>query len=446
MTISNSVKLFTASIVAGTMFLGCGSDDNTTAAAPAVQTGTFVDAPVKGLKFKSATQEGITNEKGEFTYVNGEDVEFFLGTLSFGSVQGQTLVTPYTMAGVGIGEQNNKATNIALLLQNFDANQSDSTILDVSLLRDHNFSGVTLDSTPADMETTISSLFSAEGLDHFNGYTLKDATQVENSMSNYLENQGLGTIKGVRYTANLNLTAAKIVELGRNMTTYSTEYFGYYGDRVEGTNFSKNYVNFNDGVTFTEFSADGDVYEEYSLPASSFVHTALDDTRFQNVITVPGEPLWSDVCEILSVKKVDKILDVSVDAIEFKNFCVYGENSDTDWGNNERTYLPEGVTSTTELKESMITTGYWFWRLNTDNTVSVMVNEGVDLEKVPNSSWKIENDILKIKFTSEVWFKVEDNQIYYIWKGDTGFSYHGVTKDQANAINQKLGIPSQYSF
>jgi hypothetical protein len=296
------------------------------------------------------------------------------------------------------------------------------------------------------METKINLLFSEPSLSHYSGYTLKSTDEVNDNMNDYLANQGLGTIKGVRYTANLNLTAAKIVELGRNMTTYSTEYFGYYGDRVEGTNFSKNYVNFNDGVTFTEFSADGDVYEEYSLPASSFVHTALDDTRFQNVITVPGEPLWSDVCEILSVKKVDKILDVSVDAIEFKNFCVYGENSDTDWGNNERTYLPEGVTSTTELKESMITNGYWFWRLNTDNTVSVMVNEGVDLEKVPNSSWKIENDILKIKFTSEVWFKVEDNQIYYIWKGDTGFSYHGVTKDQANAINQKLGIPSQYSF
>lgn len=442
MTISNSVKLFTASIVAGTMFLGCGSDDNSTAAAPAVQTGTFVDAPVKGLKFKSATQEGITNEKGEFTYVNGEDVEFFLGTLSFGSVQGQTLVTPYTMAGVGIGEPHNKATNIALLLQNFDANQSDSTILDVSLLRDHNFSGVTLDSTPADMEDKINLLFSESSLSHYSGYTLKRTDEVKDNMNNYLANQGLGTINNVRYTANLDLTAAEILAL--NTTTYDIEYADYYGDRVQETYFSQNYVNFNDGVTFTEFSADGDVYEEYSLPASSFVHTPLDDTRIQTVVTIPGEPLWSDVCEVLSVKKVDNILDVSVDAIEVKSFCLYGENSDTVWKNNESTYLPEGVTSTTELKESMITNGYWFWRLNTDNTVSVY--EDIDLVKVPNSSWKIENDILKIKFTGEVWFKIEDNQIYYIWKGDTGISYHGVTKDQANDINQKLGIPSQYSF
>ncbi|MDY0215170.1 MAG: hypothetical protein RBS24_06655 [Bacilli bacterium] len=258
MTISNSVKLFTASIVAGTMFLGCGSDDNSTAAAPTVQTGSFVDAPVKGLKFRSATQEGYTNEKGEFTYLDGENVEFFLGTLSFGSVKGQALVTPYTMAGVGIGESDDKATNIALLLQNFDADLTD-TILDVSLLQDYNLSGVTLNSTPATMETMIQSLFSAEGLSHFNGYTLKDAENAQEEMDYYM------TLATKKYTEGYLKRTGTIYSVFKNDAdwmidsvrmsdglVYSTE-----GITENPLRNGKTYTITEDGKIFTTSDSDG---------------------------------------------------------------------------------------------------------------------------------------------------------------------------------------------
>ena len=84
-------------------------------------TGTFIDAPVKGLHYKTATQDGYTNENGEFKYVAGEIIEFKLGTLSLGSVSADGLITPYTLAGdTDISNPSNKAINIALLLQNFD--------------------------------------------------------------------------------------------------------------------------------------------------------------------------------------------------------------------------------------------------------------------------------------------------------------------------------------
>ncbi len=81
-----------------------------------LETGKFIDAPVKGLYYKTVTQDGYTNEKGEFKYKVGEQIEFILGKdLSLGKVPASSLITPYTMADVAVGS-NNKATNIALLL------------------------------------------------------------------------------------------------------------------------------------------------------------------------------------------------------------------------------------------------------------------------------------------------------------------------------------------
>ena len=121
------------STVASVMLIGCGggaSGGNTT--SDDAQTGTFVDAPVKGLKYVTATQNGFTNDKGEFKYKAGETVEFKLGNLSLGTVDAGSLITPYTIAGVANGTDNNLSTNIALLLQNLDGNRSNTTTLDIS--------------------------------------------------------------------------------------------------------------------------------------------------------------------------------------------------------------------------------------------------------------------------------------------------------------------------
>jgi hypothetical protein len=115
-----------------------GGKTNTT------QTGIFVDAPVMGLHYKTDTQDGYTDEKGTFKYENGERVEFFLGDLSLGKVEAGAMITPYTLAGVEgksdlIKSASNRATNIALLLQNLDFQRDDHTILDLTKFKDHKF-------------------------------------------------------------------------------------------------------------------------------------------------------------------------------------------------------------------------------------------------------------------------------------------------------------------
>jgi len=156
MKISKYLKVSIAGITALTLGLsGCGnSDDSTT--NNNTQTGTFVDAPVQGLHYSTATQDGYTDASGTFKYVTGEIVEFKLGNLSLGKATAGNLVTPYT-----ISDNNDTAINIALLLQNFDGNRSNNGILDLSKLKDYNFttSEFNLSATPATMKAKIETIF-----------------------------------------------------------------------------------------------------------------------------------------------------------------------------------------------------------------------------------------------------------------------------------------------
>ena len=95
-------------------FVGCGGGGGSSTPTDDTQIGTFVDAPVKGLKYVTTTQNGFTNDKGEFKYKAGEKVEFKLGNLSLGKVEAGGLITPYTIAGVTNGTDNALSTNITV--------------------------------------------------------------------------------------------------------------------------------------------------------------------------------------------------------------------------------------------------------------------------------------------------------------------------------------------
>ncbi|MGZ8556399.1 MAG: hypothetical protein ACXWVX_08480, partial [Sulfuricurvum sp.] len=168
-------KALVLSCAATVAFVGCGGGSDSTSTAPVVATGTFVDAPVQGLKYTTATQTGYTDSNGTYKYVAGEQIEFFLGNLSLGKVTASALTTPYTMAGdTNISNPSDKAKNIAMLLQNFDANRSDSALLDVSNLKDHNFSDVNLSVTTAAMETKIAALLTTLNTASTTTHTLID--------------------------------------------------------------------------------------------------------------------------------------------------------------------------------------------------------------------------------------------------------------------------------
>ncbi len=155
--------------------VGCGGSSSSSSGSSSTNngtsTGTFVDSPVYGLKYKTASQEGYTNNKGEFQYKDGEKIEFFLNSLSLGEVSATSLVTPYTMAGdTDINNPSKKASNIALLLQNFDANRNNKNMIDILKFKDlgvYDLSDIDLNSATNVVENKIAGLLATGGFQQY---------------------------------------------------------------------------------------------------------------------------------------------------------------------------------------------------------------------------------------------------------------------------------------
>ena len=114
------------------VLMGCsGSDSNKDdPETPALKTGIFLDSAVVNIGFSTATQSGSTNEKGEFTYEEGETVTFSIGDLKFSSVKADTVITPLSLAGATT-ITDKKATNIARLLQSLDKDGNSDNGIDI---------------------------------------------------------------------------------------------------------------------------------------------------------------------------------------------------------------------------------------------------------------------------------------------------------------------------
>lgn len=130
-------KQLLSSIITTLALAGCngGSDSSSSTSGPEIKTGVFTDGPVKGLYYETKTQSGLTNESGEFNYIDGETITFKLGGSVLGISKAQETITPFTISGVkALAKQKEitnaflsqtpnsyeKAINIATLLQGLD--------------------------------------------------------------------------------------------------------------------------------------------------------------------------------------------------------------------------------------------------------------------------------------------------------------------------------------
>jgi len=99
--------------------IGCGGGSSSdTTAVETTNTGTFVDAPVKGITYlaKPSGISGVTGDNGEFKYKTGDVLEFKIGETTLGTSKAKSIITPYDVAE----DNTTLATNIAYLLQNLD--------------------------------------------------------------------------------------------------------------------------------------------------------------------------------------------------------------------------------------------------------------------------------------------------------------------------------------
>lgn len=113
---------------------GVSSNGSDAASAGVLQQGRFIDSPVIGVAYKTATQSGYTGVYGDFAYRTGESVTFSIGKVVFPTVPASALVTPLTLAGADLTDP--KVANMAYLLQKLDAdgNSANGLVIDKRLI------------------------------------------------------------------------------------------------------------------------------------------------------------------------------------------------------------------------------------------------------------------------------------------------------------------------
>lgn len=93
-----------------------------------IGSGRFVDSPVQGVAYQSGSLAGITGTNGEFSYEQGQPVQFSIGDIELGvAVSGKAIISPIDL--VENGSLDSPAViNIARLLQSLDSIQGDERI------------------------------------------------------------------------------------------------------------------------------------------------------------------------------------------------------------------------------------------------------------------------------------------------------------------------------
>jgi len=171
-----------------------------------LETGIFVDSPVNGLYYKTQTQSGYTDSKGNFLYKNGESITFYLGNLALGQAIARSMMTPLTLTNDNdINNISIKARNILRLLQTLDSNASDhSQIILDERLRDLNISDLNLES-----EADLTTLLSRAEAKTAKNYVLKDAQSAEDDFIKYYNYVVSTTTTTTVTDSALNLSACQ---------------------------------------------------------------------------------------------------------------------------------------------------------------------------------------------------------------------------------------------
>jgi hypothetical protein len=103
-------------------------DDEEEITPGSVQTGSFSSPAIAGIEYASGSLTGVTDENGQFRYIEGETVQFYIGDIVLGKpVKGKPSVSTRDLAAQdSAGDAT--AINISRLLYSLDAKAGDEMV------------------------------------------------------------------------------------------------------------------------------------------------------------------------------------------------------------------------------------------------------------------------------------------------------------------------------
>ncbi len=163
-------------------------------------TGILVDSPVSGVAFAATSgKSGVTDEKGNFNFNHGDKIEFKLGGLTLGNIQGSQIVTPIELAG----DNNNKLHNLLVLLQSLDSDSDLSNGIAISRETAAAVKGtINLDSNPESFAESagLKDIMSASGI--------QGAVRTLEEARNHFLSQGVALLSAQIWVSYTNQTAS----------------------------------------------------------------------------------------------------------------------------------------------------------------------------------------------------------------------------------------------
>ena len=114
--------------------INCGGGGGDNSSSPSINKGVFLDSAVSGLTYKTTTQKGVTNSRGEFNYIAGEVVEFYIGHMKLGEAIGDKIIYP---ENIDKESTSNNGVAIAMMLQTLDENNNPDDGINLSHIPIH---------------------------------------------------------------------------------------------------------------------------------------------------------------------------------------------------------------------------------------------------------------------------------------------------------------------
>ena len=121
---------------------------------PSPDIGVFLDSPVINIGYRTETLESVTNSLGEYEYLPGETVTFFIGDLEFPPVEASGTVTALDLAGTA-NTSDPRVVNMIRLLQTLDQDGNPQNGITISDTAKSTATQVDFDLSEADFSSSL---------------------------------------------------------------------------------------------------------------------------------------------------------------------------------------------------------------------------------------------------------------------------------------------------
>jgi serine protease len=165
---SRHIKNFLVIVLATTLLSACGGGGG--GGTSSVNTGKFIDAPVQGLDYFTATQSGTTDSKGQFKCKTGEQITFSIGDVVLGTTLCKSIITPLDLVSGAADETDPTVTNILRFLQSLDDDCDLDSLIHITPQVVSEVNG-----RPVIFDTSIENFGAGEVADLFNSLNAQDA-------------------------------------------------------------------------------------------------------------------------------------------------------------------------------------------------------------------------------------------------------------------------------